>query len=56
MDYFQEAANWFTEAEHLFFKDETQAKQLFCSAMKNLTLGMGEIKTLLEKKASQDNN
>jgi hypothetical protein len=48
MDYFEEAAKWFTEAEHLFFKDEIQAKQLFCSGMKNLTYALRDIKHSLE--------
>ncbi|MBN3040602.1 MAG: hypothetical protein JW867_05700 [Candidatus Omnitrophica bacterium] len=49
MNYFQEAAKWFAEAEHLFFKDEIQAKQVFCTAMKNLALGFAEVKSNLEK-------
>lgn len=49
MDYFEEAAKWFTEAEHLFFKDEIQAKQLFCSGMKNLMFALRDIKKSLDK-------
>jgi inorganic pyrophosphatase len=49
MDYFEEAAKWFTEAEHLFFKDDVQAKQLFCSGMKNLAYALRDIKHSIEK-------
>ena len=48
MDYFEEAAKWFSEAEHLFFKDEIQAKQLFCSGMKNLAHALKDIKKSLD--------
>ena len=53
MDYFEEAAKWFTEAEHLFFKDEIQAKQLFCSGMKNLTYALRDIKDSIDTKTKE---
>jgi len=53
MDYFEEAAKWFTEAEHLFFKDEIQAKQLFCTGMKNLMFALRDIKRSLDKQENK---
>lgn len=53
MDYFEEAAKWFAEAEHLFFKDEIQAKQLFCTGMKNLMFALRDLKRSLDNSNKQ---